>query len=145
MVYTATPQDIQAIRYELNDNEAGLYILDDPTIIYYVEKNNGNISRTSLDCAKAILLRLSMDARDESVDVLSVKNSKAAEQYRLSLELYLRNPQLNPVFQKTTAWVGGVSKSEIEANNTDPDNNVTSLAVNEYPEEVSFSDNTFNN
>ena len=128
MTYTATPEDIQKIRYELNDNSTGLYILDDSTITYYLEKNNGSISRSSLDCCKAILLRLAMDSRDSTVDVLSIKSSKQAEQYRLALELYLKDPSLNPIYASAGGWAGGISKSEMQANNSNPDNYVTDLA-----------------
>lgn len=128
MTYTATPEDIQKIRYELNDNSTGLYILDDSTITYYLEKNNGSISRSSIDCCRAILLRLAMDSRDSTVDVLSIKTSKQAEQYRLALELYLKDPSLNPLISSAGVWAGGISKSEIALNNSNPDNNVSDLA-----------------
>lgn len=129
MAYVATPEDIQAIRYELNDNAGpGLYILDNSTISYYLEKNQGSISRTSIDCCRAILLRLSMDSQDEVVDVLSLRNSRAAEQYRLALELYLKNPFTNPIIANATGWAGNVSVSEMQANNANHDNYVTDLA-----------------
>ena len=127
--YVATPEDIQKIRYELNDNAGpGLYILDNSTVTYYLEKNNGSIPRASLECCKAILLRLAMDSRDSTVDVLSIKSSKQAEQYRLALELYLKDQNLNPIYSSSSGWAGGISKSEIIANNSNPDNNIPDLA-----------------
>lgn len=133
MAYTATPEDIQKIRYELNDNTVGLYILDDSTITYYLEKNEGSISRTSIDCARCILLRLSMDSADKVVDVISVKGSKAAEQYRLALELYLKSPSLNPLYNTVSGWAGGISRTEMLDNNLNPDNYYTDLAVPNNP------------
>lgn len=130
MAYVATPEDIQKIRYELNDNSGpGLYILDDSTITYYLEKNFGSIARTSIDCCRAILLRLSMDSKDQVVDVLALRNSKAAEQYRLALELYLKDPSLNPLYNNLNGWAGNISVSEIEENNNTLDNNIPSLAI----------------
>lgn len=128
MAYLATPEDIQRVRYELNDNAPGLYILDDSSISYYLEKNSGSIARTSIECARAILLRLAMDSRESVCDVLSVKTSKQAEQYRLALELYLKNPFTNPLIGSASGWAGGISVSEMQANNANCDNNVSPLA-----------------
>lgn len=137
MTYTATPEDIQKIRYELNDNSAGLYILDDSTITYYLEKNEGSIGRTTIDGARAILFRLSMDAKDQVVDVISLKNSKQAEAYRQALLLFISNPSLNPLYNNLSGWAGGVSLSEMRLNNETIDNNVSSLSTNEkYPRTV---------
>ncbi len=128
MAYSVTPEDLQAIRYELNDNVAGLYILDDDTVSYYLVKNQGSIPRTTVDCAKAILFRLSMDSKDSTIDVLSIKTSKQAEAYRLALEMFLRNPSLNPLITNANIWAGNVSKSEMCENNSTIDNNIPSLA-----------------
>ena len=130
MTYTATPEDIQKIRYELNDNAGpGLYILDDSTITYYLNKNEGSISRTSIDCCRAILMRLSMDSKDTVVDVISLKSHRTAEQYRLALELYLKNPSLNPLYNNISGWAGNISKAEMQENNANPDNNLPELSV----------------
>lgn len=123
MAYVPTAEDRQKIRYELNDNNPGLYILDDSTIDYYLTKNSGSISATSIDCCRAILLRLSMDSSDNIVDVLSIKTSKAAEQYRLALQMYLRDPSLNPIMKSVSIYGGNISKSDIQSNIDNPDNN----------------------
>lgn len=143
MSYTVTPEDIQKIRYELNDNSGpGLYILDDSTISYYLEKNQGSISRSSIDCCRAILLRLSMDSKDQICDILAIKSYKTAEQYRLALELYLKNPFTNPLIGSANGWVGGISVSEMQANINAPDNYVSPLAV---PSQFSTIDNDSSN
>ena len=128
MAYTPTPEDRQKIRYELNDNSPGLYILDDSTIDYYLTKNSGSISATSIDCCRAILLRLSMDSSDNITDVLSIKSSKAAEQYRLSLQMYLNNPSLNPLIKSASIYAGNVSLPDMNTNDTTADNNYVSSA-----------------
>ena len=124
----ATPEQIQAVRYELNDNTPGLYILDDDTVSYFIDKNNGSIARASLDAAKTILFKLSIESTDEVVSVLSLKGSKAAEQYRQALQLYIKDPSLNPLLGNATVWAGGISKADIEANNANCDNNIPPLA-----------------
>lgn len=144
MAYTPTPEDRQKIRYELNDNSPGLYILDDSTIDYYLTKNLGSISATSIDCCRAILLRLSMDSSDNIVDVLSIKSSKAAEQYRLSLQMYLNNPSLNPIIKSASIYAGNVSLSDMNTNDTTADNNyVSSPSVNNVSFMVDPCDNPF--
>ena len=144
MAYTPTPEDRQKIRYELNDNSPGLYILDDSTIDYYLTKNSGSISATSIDCCRAILLRLSMDSSDNITDVLSIKSSKAAEQYRLSLQMYLNNPSLNPLIKSASIYAGNVSLPDMNTNDTTADNNyVSSASVKNVSFMVDPCDNPF--
>lgn len=142
MTYTVTPEDILAIRYELNDNQPGLYILDDSTITYYLEKNQGSISASAIDCCKAILFRLSMDSSDSTVDILTLKGSKAAESYRLALQLYLRDPSLNPLMKSANPYAGNISKQDMLDNNSNPDTNFVS-SINEMYETRIPSDNPF--
>lgn len=127
MPYVPTALDIQKVRWELNDNSPGLYILDDSSISYYLEKNQGSIARTTIDCARAILFRISMDSSEEIIDVLAIKNKSAALAYKDALELFLRNPDLNPIMRSVNPYAGGISNSDIETNLADPgQNTVTS-------------------
>lgn len=114
--------DIQKVRLEIQDNTPGLYILSDDEIEYFLEKNNNSVIRASIDAARAVLFNLSQRT-DETVDIFSIRGGKAAEQYRLALELYLRDPTLNPVLRNVGGYVGGVSKSDMESNDANPDNN----------------------
>lgn len=139
MAYTATNADIDKVRWEIQDVTVGLYILDDSTITYFIEKHNGNIARASIDSARAVLLSLSQ-RNDETVDVLSIRSSKTAEQYRLALELYIKNPTLNPLLANAGVWVGNVSNSEMDTNNSTIDNHIPKLISEELePNTVSSS------
>jgi len=113
---------IQIIRLNIQDTVAGLYILSDAEIEYFLQKNENNINRTSLDCARVILLNLSMRG-DSTVDILSIKGSKASSEYRMSLQMFLRDPNMNPVLTNCQGYAGGISISDMQANVDNPDNN----------------------
>lgn len=113
---------IQEVRLAVGDVDITLPFLDDQTYEYFLTKNSDSVRRASLDAAKAILMLLSTRT-DETIDIFSNKGSKAAEQYRLSLQLFLRDPSLNPVLSSANGYAGGISKSDMLANNADADNN----------------------
>jgi hypothetical protein len=115
---------IQEVRLIVQDNTVGLYILSDDEIEYFITKNNSNITRASISAANAILMNLSMRG-DETVDIFSIRGSKAAEQYRLSLQMFLRDPSTNPYIQNIGAYVGGISKADMLLNDSNTDNNTT--------------------
>ena len=113
---------IQQVRLNVQDNTPGLYIISDDEITYLLEKFN-NVDKASYQAAKIILLNLAQRS-DESVDIFAIKGGKAAEQYRLALELFLKDPANNPLYQNLKGYVGGVSISDMDANNANLDNNI---------------------
>lgn len=118
------PTQIEAVRIEIGDDAGpGLAILSDQTIDYFLSKNGNSVARASMDAARAILMRLAQQG-NEQVDVLSLGGSKVAEQYRLALELYLRNPLMNPILSTIRGYAGGISVSDIASNNANLDNNI---------------------
>ena len=119
MAYT----NIKQVRLEVADFDPSFPILTDEDYEYFLTKNNNSITRASLDAARTILLVLSQRT-DSTVDIFSVRGSKAAEQYRLSLQLFMRDPSTNPVLQNAKGWVGGTSYEDIITNLNNPDNNV---------------------
>jgi hypothetical protein len=123
---------IDQVRLLIADNTPGLYLISDDEVHFLLQRNNNNVNRASLEAAKIILMNLAMRP-DSQVDIFSIKGAKAAEQYRLALELFIKSPDLNPVLQNTQAYFGGVSKSDMELNNGNPDNNVV-------PSFVSFAE-----
>lgn len=145
MAYTPTSIDIQKIRWELQDNAGpGLYIIDDQTIAYFLEKHSGSIARASVDAAKTILFSLSMNSADEQISILSIKGSKAASSYLEALKLFIKDSTLNPMYQNAGAWAGGISKSDIVNNNNNCDNNIPKLSSEHLnPSCYSSSDNPF--
>ena len=113
--------DIQKLRLEVGDVVVSFPILDDTSYEYFLEKHSNNLNRAGLDAARAILFQLST-RNSETVDVFSVKNT-SAEAYRQALLLYIKDPNLNPLYKNLKGYVGGVSISDMAANNADLDNN----------------------
>lgn len=130
---------VQQVRLTVQDNQPGLYILTDEEVQYFLLKNNNSVARASIDAAKAILLNLSMRT-DDTVDALSIRSSKSAENYRLSLQMFLRDPNSSPYLQDLKGYVGGVSKADMQANNNTTDNNII---TNVYTENLTFPTNPF--
>ena len=114
---------IQQVRLLIQDNTPGLYIISDEELEFLLDKYNNSVDKAAWQAAKIVLLSISMRT-DETVDVLSIKSSKAAESYRLALELFIRDPQNNPLYQNLKGWIGGVSKSEMTLNDSNLDNNI---------------------
>ncbi len=127
---------IQQVRLLIQDNSPGLYIISDDEINFFLERNSNNINRTAVEAAKVVLLNLSMRS-DTSTDILSIKGSKAAEAYRLALELFIKSPDLNPVLQNTSGYAGGISIADMQANIDNLDNNI--VVVPAADSEVSTS------
>ena len=115
--------DIQKLRVEVGDVDVSFPILDDTSYEYFLEKHSNNLNRAGLDAARAILFQLST-RNSETVDVFSVKNT-SAEAYRQALLLYIKDPNLNPLYQNLKGYVGGVSLSDMAENNANLDNNIT--------------------
>ena len=114
---------IQQVRLNVQDNTPGLYIISDDEITYLLEKFNNNVDKASYQAAKIILLNLAQRS-DETIDVFSIKGSKSATEYRLALELFLKDPANNPLYQNLKGYVGGASISDMDANNANLDNNI---------------------
>lgn len=119
---------IEQVRFLIQDNTPGLYLISDEEIYFLLQRNNNNVDRTALEAAKVILLSLSMRG-DQTVDIFSVKGSKAAEQYRMALQLFVKSPDLNPILKTVQGWVGGISKTEMQLNDSNTDNNTVDTPV----------------
>lgn len=131
--------DLQKIRYELGDTDSSFPIMTDSEYEYFLEKNNYNVMKASLDAARVILFKLAQRG-EETVDIFSIKGTKAAEQYRLALQMYIKDPNLNPVLNNVKGYFGGVSISDMEANDAVSDNNLVPTAFpKNYPSSDPFS------
>lgn len=121
---------IQALRYELGDTSPELPIMSDDEYSYFLSKNDYVVRRAAMDAAKSIMLKLSM--RDDSVvDVFSIKGSAAARNYMQALQLYIKNPDLNSLYEKVQGYAGGISKEDMQANDSNLDNNIVKQPTSE--------------
>ena len=121
----ANAEQIMQVKYELGDMDPVFPLMSDSEYSYFIDKNNGSIRRSILDCAKTILLKLSMRG-EETVDIFSIKGSKVAEQYRETLKMIIKNPQFNPALTLASIFAGGTSVSDMQNNIENADNNVVS-------------------
>lgn len=113
---------IQALRIELGDTDTTLPVMSDQEYQYFLDKNASSVRRAAMDAAKSIIFKLSMRT-DETIDIFSIKGSKASTQYMQALTMYIKNPDLNPVLQNAMPYAGGISNSDMQANDANLDNN----------------------
>lgn len=114
---------IKALRIELGDNDINFPIMSDEEYRYFLDKNDWSIRRSALDAAKSMLMKLSLRP-DESVDIFSIKGSSSAKQFMQALQMYISNPDLNPVYTNAMPYAGGISKTDMAANDANQDNNI---------------------
>ena len=114
---------IHALRIELGDTSAEFPIMTDDEYNYFLSKHDWNIRRAAMDAAKSIMLKLSMRT-DETVDIFSIKGSSAAKNYMQALQMYIKNPDLNAMYDKVQGYAGGISKADMQANDSNLDNNI---------------------
>lgn len=117
----ASSEDILKVRYELGDTSE-LPVMSDSEISYYLDKHSSSVRRAALDTARAALFKMSMQG-DSSVDIFSIRSSASAKAYMEALKLYIQNPDLNAMYSQLGIYAGGISKSDMLANDSDLDTN----------------------
>lgn len=125
---------VQAIRIELGDTSPEFPILSDDEYRYFLQKNSYSVRRASLDAAKSMLMKLSLRP-NESVDIFSINGTATAKQFMQALQMYISNPDLNPIYQNAMPYASGISKSDMELNDANLDNNVV-VQPNESPSDI---------
>ena len=114
---------IQALRYELGDVSPEWPIMSDEEYQYFLSKNDYVVRRAAMDAAKSIMFKLSM-RDDSSTDIFSIKGSAAAKNYIQALLMFIKNPDLNSLYDKVQGYAGGISKQDMQANDSNLDNNI---------------------
>jgi hypothetical protein len=141
-----TPEMITKVRMEIADTDPVLRYLSDDEISYFLESNYESIAKASIKAAYVICMKLSQGG-DEIAGILSIKGSKAAEQYRMALESYIKSPTTNPILNgfgsytddsgevRNPLYMGGISNKDIQKNKENPDNNYIPSPIYEKGEE----------
>lgn len=119
---------VQSLRYELGDTDVGFPIMADAEYQYFLDKHEQSVRRAATDAAKSIMFKLSMRS-EETVDIFSIKGSKAAQSYIQALQLYLKNPDLNPIISNAMPYAGGISLEDMQANDQNLDNNIVNTPI----------------
>ena len=132
---------IQQVRFLVQDNVPGLYIISDDEIQYLLDKNSNNVNRAAVEAARIILFNLSMRS-DSVVDIFSVKSSSSAKAYIEALKLFIRDPSLSGVLSNINGYAGGISISDMQSNDANLDNNIP-VAPSQSPESVNIPSSTF--
>ena len=112
---------VQQIRLITQDNDPAFPFLSDAEIEYFLSINGDNVNRAAVAVCKVILLQLALRG-NETVDIFSISSAKNAQEYRASLELFLRSPHLNPALSNATIYAGGISLADMQQNVDNPDN-----------------------
>ena len=99
---------IQQVRFLVQDNVPGLYIISDDEIQYLLDKNSNNVNRAAVEAARIILFNLSMRS-DSVVDIFSVKSSSSAKAYIEALKLFIRDPSLRCTCGRLSPEAAGLS------------------------------------
>lgn len=145
-----TPELINAVRVETGDTDPALPILSDEEITYALNKYNLSINKAWPQAATWILFKLAQSG-DDIVGIISTKGSKVAEQYRLALQMKLKDPTLNPILDGLASYVdangktqnpvyaGGISVSDMQANNANSDNNYIPSPIYQKSETSPFT------
>lgn len=146
-----SPELINAIRIETGDTDPALPIISDEEIAYALNKYNLSVNKAWPQVASWILLKMSMSGDDSVVGILSLRGSKAAESYRMALEMKLKSPVLNPMIDglgsytdsagktQNPIYAGGVSVSDMQANTANADNNYVPSPIYQKSESPPFA------
>ena len=115
----AAPTLIEQVRLNVGDTDAEFQILPDDTYQWLLDKYSNNVNRSSLDAAKFILFELTKFPTRERTGQIEVWN-EWVNAYRKALELFIKDPNLTTMVPMP--YAGGISKSDMKANDSSDDN-----------------------
>jgi hypothetical protein len=108
------------VRMIVGDVDGLNCLVDDEWYEYFLKERNLTESRTALEIAKAILARYTANTR-EVVDQVEVYGNQEFNQYLQWLEKFISDPSLSGM-GAPMPYAGGISKSDMRANNRNRDN-----------------------
>lgn len=128
MPYQGDPLNIPTdeVRLFTGDIWPDMEYLTDNDYNYYLTRNDGNVRRAGLDAMRAILFKLSRGARERTGDI-EVYGSEYFKNYLQALTLVIKNPDI--AISLAVPYAGGISKSDMLANDMNCDNATRSIYV----------------
>lgn len=121
MPFTNNPatNPIDRVRLIVADTMVEIEYLSDETYQYLLDKHSNNETAAALEAARYILGSLAKYSRQRTGDI-EVYGAEMFKNYRDFLVELIRNPQM--LLDRSQVYAGGISKSDMEANDANPDN-----------------------
>ena len=128
MPYTGNPANsaTDRVRLLVGDIWDDFEILQDADYQFWLDKYDGNETRSALDAARSILFKLTRLTRERTGDI-EVYGSEWFKDYRAALQDMLKNPDLS--INIAMPYAGGISKSDMRSNDCDSDNTVRDVYI----------------
>jgi hypothetical protein len=121
-MFTNDPTNpIDRIRLTVGDTDELNEYISDQWYSHFLAKNTNNETRAAIDAAKAILVRFTSNTR-EKVDQVEVYGNELFPNYLQWLKEFIESPALSGL-RSPSPYAGGVSISDMTANNNNIDNN----------------------
>lgn len=110
---------LDQVRGLIGDTDSAAYYLENETITAILTANSDAVGPSSVECVRRILAKLAKDVDRSHPDGISTSRTQRSQQYRDLLR------ELEGLYGKgggeVTIFVGGSSKAENEAFETNPD------------------------
>ena len=131
MPYTGSPSTnpIDRLRLNVGDIWADTEWLHDEDYQYFLDKNNGNENRATLDAARSLLFVLTRFTRERTGDI-EVYGAEIFNNYFKALQLILKNPDI--AISAAIPYAGGISKLDMLDNVLNIDNNAVLSPISRY-------------
>jgi hypothetical protein len=141
MPYTGSPSTnaIDRIRLAVGDIWDDIEMLTDADYQYFIDRNDGNENRATMDAIKAILFKLARMTRERTGDI-EVYGSEWFSNYYKMLLLLLKDP--NASISLAVPYAGGISKTDMFLNDANCDNVVREINLG-YSQSRRLYDSTY--
>lgn len=121
MAYTNDPTNIiDRVRIKIGDIDPYNPLVEDIWYTYYLDEYDQNENKTALEVAKNVLARYSSYAREREGQV-EIYGSEVFDNYLKWLKYTISNPDFG-FLGAPVPYAGGISVSDMVANNRNPDN-----------------------
>jgi len=140
MPFTNDPsRDVDLVRMKVGDVDLEFEYLTDDWYNYFINRNDGNLNRSSLDAARAILASFTGSVR-EKTDQVEIYGNELFENYLNFLNNFVTNPSLSPL-GPPVPYFGGLSISDMQNKRDNSDLNGSRVQLGIIEKSTTFCDN----